>query len=154
MSILWQCNLLQWYDSAIHDCWSLWRWTRLYFPHLSMGNEGNKVLTPANNFKKDLAISGFLPVLHLLLSEDCPACPLHWGGRFKVQHLAESESAGPLSEQQLCEDKADHFYCLWIACQQFLGSYKKKKRKQICQCELVLDKNLQSGIKIRCGCGF
>lgn len=36
-------------------------------------------LLPTNNFKKDLAISGFLPGLHLQLSEDCPAYPLHWG---------------------------------------------------------------------------
>lgn len=36
-------------------------------------------LLPANSFKKDLAISGFLPALHLLLSADRPACPLHCG---------------------------------------------------------------------------
>lgn len=37
-------------------------------------------LLPANAFRKDLAISGFFPGLHLWLSGDCPAYPLHWGG--------------------------------------------------------------------------
>lgn len=34
---------------------------------------------PANNFRRDLTISCFLPGLHLLLSGDCPAYPLRWG---------------------------------------------------------------------------
>lgn len=51
-----------------------------------MSKEGNKNAdsalvgySAANNSKKDLAISGFLPGLPLQLSEDCPAYPLHWG---------------------------------------------------------------------------
>lgn len=72
-------------------------------------------LLPANNFRKDLTISGFLPGLQLQLSEDCPAYPLHWGG-FKVQPL------GPLSMQQLCEDKDDQLPA-FIACELLVSNF-------------------------------
>lgn len=158
---LWWHNLLQWYDGAICDCWSLWRWTTLYFPHLSMGNEGNKMLTlplldtllPANNFKRDLAISVFLPVLHLQLSEDCPACPLHWG----VQSPALSwkwACRTPFHATVMWGQQwsVAHFYCLWIACQQFLDSYKKGRKSAGVNLFLIKIYNL--ALKVGVAVGF
>lgn len=109
------------------------------------------ILCCQQSFQKHLAASGFLPVLHLLLSEDCPACPLHGGVR----------SAGQKVSLQDPSPRNGYVRTRMIGCQLLLLvnclsaiSRLLQKRKKICRCELVLDKNLQSGIASRCGCGL
>lgn len=93
--LLWRYNLLQRYDGAIHNCWSLWRWTKLFFfffPLLVHGSSEQwnadsatqlDTLLPANSFKNDLAMSGFRPVLHLL-----PAlCSVGGGSKCSPENL-------------------------------------------------------------------
>lgn len=134
--LLWWYNLLQRYDGAIHNCWSLWRWTKLFFfffPLLVHGSSEQwnadsatqlDTLLPANSFKNDLAMSGFRPVLHLL-----PA--LCSGGGVQSAAL---KTCSPLPMQRLREDRDERvapFYCLWIACQRFPVSYKKKREDNL-----------------------
>lgn len=108
-------------------------------------------LLPAKSFKKDLAISGFFPVLHLWRSEDCLACPLHCGVQSAA--LAKVSLQDPFPCNSYVRTRMSN--CSLLLPVNCLSAISRllQKGKKICWCELALDKNLQSGIKNRCGSG-
>lgn len=85
-------------------------------------------LLPANSLK-DLAISGFLPALQLLLWEDRPACPLHCGVQ-SAALLSRSLQAPLLGSSYVRTGVSGCPLLLLVNCLSAISGFLQKKKKK------------------------